>query len=114
MNCPTCGSHNLPNAAFCSQCASRLLQGGDAPAMYRYASRGTTVLVLGILSIMVCSIMGPIAWSMGGEELRRIAAGETSPMGQQSAFAGRICGIVATVMLALTGLFVLWAVATIH
>jgi len=110
--CTRCGSNNLANAAFCSQCASRLAP--EIQPMYRYASRGTTVLVLGILSIMVCSIMGPIAWSMGGEELRRIAAGETSPMGQQSAFAGRICGIVATVMLALTGLFVLWAVATIH
>lgn len=79
--------------------------------MFRYASRGTTVLVLGILSIMICNILGPIAWSMGGEELRRIAAGEAPPQGHQGAFAGRICGMVATVLLILTGLFVVWMFA---
>jgi len=110
--CHNCGSDNLPHAAFCSQCASRLTP--EMQPMYRYASRGTTVLVLGILSIMACSVLGPIAWSMGTEELRRISSGETSPLGQQSAFAGRICGIVSTVLLALGGLFVVWMLAMIR
>jgi len=79
--------------------------------MFRFASRGTTVLVLGILSIVICNILGPIAWSMGGEELRRIASGEAPPQGHQGAMAGRICGIVSTVMLILSGVFVVWMLA---
>jgi len=79
--------------------------------MFRYASRGTTVLVLGILSIVICNILGPIAWSMGGEELRRIAAGEAPAEGHQGATAGRICGMVATVLLALSGVMVVWMLA---
>jgi len=82
--------------------------------MFRYASRGTTVLVLGILSIVICNILGPIAWSMGGEELRRIATGEAPPQGHQGATAGRICGMVSTVMLALSGVFVVWMLAIMH
>jgi len=75
---------------------------------FMYASRGTTVLVLGILSIVLCSLMGPIAWSMGTEELRRIDMGQAPPLGRSSATAGRICGIIASALLMLVGgLFVI-------
>ena len=33
--------------------------------------QGTTILVLGILSLVVCGILGPIAWSMGSKALPR-------------------------------------------
>jgi hypothetical protein len=73
-----------------------------------YPSRGSTVLVLGILSIVLCAFMGPIAWSMGSEELRRIDMGHASPLGRSAATAGRICGIIASALLMLFGgLFVL-------
>jgi hypothetical protein len=51
--------------------------------------------------------MGPIAWSMGNEELRRIDAGQASPMGRGSVTAGRICGIIATSCLLIGGFFML-------
>ena len=73
-----------------------------------YPSRGSTVLVLGILSLVVCAFMGPIAWSMGTEELRRIDMGQASPIGRSGATAGRICGIIASALLMLMGgLFVI-------
>ena len=73
-----------------------------------YPSRGSTVLVLGILSIVLCAFMGPIAWSMGTEELRRIDMGQASPLGRSAATAGRICGIISSALLMLFGgLFVL-------
>jgi hypothetical protein len=76
-----------------------------APAQpqYIYASRATTVLVLGILSLALCAVMGPIAWSMGNEELRRIELGQTPGLARGSAVAGRICGIVGTAMLIIGG-----------
>ena len=74
---------------------------------FQFASRSGAVLTLGILSLAVCSIMGPIAWSMGSEELRRIDAGLTPPQGRGSAQAGRICGIIGTSFLILAGLLFL-------
>lgn len=59
------------------------------------------MLVLGILSLTICGIFGPIAWAMGRGELNRIMAGEASPQGRGLANAGMICGIVGTLVLAL-------------
>lgn len=86
--------------------------GGQMQAMQQYGmyslpERGTTVLVLGILSLVVCSIMGPIAWSMGNEEIRRIDSGMTSPSMRGYAQAGRVCGIISSSLLILVaGFFV--------
>src|SRR5690348_6015244 len=74
---------------------------------YQFAPRSGAVLTLGILSLAVCAIMGPIAWSMGSEELRRIDSGMTPPQGRGSVQAGRICGIIGTSVLILTALLFL-------
>lgn len=81
------------------------------PPQYVHASRATTVLVLGILSLMLCCVMGPIAWSMGNEELRRIDVGQTPDLARGSVVAGRICGIIGTAMLILCGFGMLTAIA---
>jgi hypothetical protein len=67
--------------------------------------RGTTILVLGILSVVLCSFLGPVAWAMGNEEMRRINAGQVDPMTRSNVTAGRICGIVATVLLIVGAIF---------
>jgi hypothetical protein len=77
------------------------------------APRGTTILVLGILSIMLCQVLGPVAWAMGNEELRRIGIGQVDPMTRNSVTAGRICGIVATVLLIISVITVVGMVAFI-
>ena len=64
-------------------------------------SQATTVLVLGIVSLVACGLLGPVAWSMGNTELAAIAAGRRSPEGQGTASAGRILGIIATVFTAI-------------
>jgi hypothetical protein len=62
--------------------------------------QGTTVLVLGILSLVICGVIGPFAWSIGNRALREIDA---APPGyyrnRGNVAAGRICGIIATVLL---------------
>ena len=82
-----------------------------APPQYIYASRATTVLVLGILSLALCSVMGPIAWAMGNEELRRIDVGQAPDLARSSVVAGRICGIISTSLLILGGFVMLMALA---
>ncbi len=65
-----------------------------------YESRSTTILVMGILGLVLCQLLGPVAMVMGNN-LKKEAemAGYPEP-GQ--AKAGRICGIVATVILVLS------------
>jgi hypothetical protein len=92
------------------------------PAPYGYApvfpmqARGTTILVFGVLSLLMCSLFGPVAWSMGSEELRRIDQGQVDPSTRGAAQAGQICGIIATVMLGLVVLIMipLFAAASHH
>jgi uncharacterized membrane protein YjgN (DUF898 family) len=69
---------------------------------YPEASQATTVLVLGILGIVVCGILAPFAWSMGNKELAAIAAGRRPPENRGSANAGRILGIIGSVLLIIT------------
>jgi len=64
--------------------------------------QGTTVLVLGILGLVVCQILGPFAWSMGNKALKEIDASGVVYSNRGSIQAGRICGIVASVLLVVT------------
>ncbi|WP_214317168.1 DUF4190 domain-containing protein [Nonomuraea sediminis] len=69
---------------------------------------GTTILVLGILSLVICSILGPFAWSMGNKALREIDGSGYYYENRGQIQAGRICGMVATwLMIGVVGLYVL-------
>lgn len=59
----------------------------------------TTVLVLGIISIVCCQVAGPIAWFLGNKELQAIRAGISPASGEGTAKAGMIMGIVGTIFL---------------
>ena len=61
--------------------------------------QGTTVLVLGILSLVVCQLLGPVAWVMGNNALVEIDRNPTAYSNRGSVQAGRICGIVSTAIL---------------
>ncbi len=69
------------------------------PAYSALESRSTTVLVLGILSLVVCGLLGPFAWSMG-EKVRKDARaiGRDEPGNNKG---GRICGMIGTILLGL-------------
>jgi len=60
--------------------------------------RGVLILVLGILSIVCCLICGIVAWVMGNNDLRQMAAGTMDPAGRGLTKAGKICGIVGIVL----------------
>ncbi len=61
--------------------------------------RSTTVLVLGILSLVCCGVLGPVAWVMGNTAVREIDAAPGRYTGRDAANIGRILGIIATVLL---------------
>jgi hypothetical protein len=64
--------------------------------------RGTLILVLGILSLIVCAPLGIVAWVMGNGDLKEIDAGLMDPEGRSLTQAGKICGLIATILLALS------------
>ena len=64
--------------------------------------QATTVLILGIVSLVLCQILGPFAWSMGNRVIREIDAAGGALGGRSTANAGRICGIISTVLLGLS------------
>jgi hypothetical protein len=66
------------------------------------SSRATTSLVLGILGFLCCQLCAPFAWYMGKQELAAIRAGTSPASGEGSAKAGMILGLIGTILLILT------------
>jgi len=64
-------------------------------------SQGTTILILGILSIVCCGLLGIAAWIMGNNELKAIDEGRRPPENRGTVNAGRICGIIGVALTAL-------------
>ena len=69
--------------------------------------RGTTVLVLGILGLVVCFICGIIAWSMGASDLKEMRAGRMDRRQESETRIGMILGIIATILAGLGVIFVI-------
>ena len=69
---------------------------------------GTLILVLGILSIVCCGLLGPVAWIMGNNALATLNQGGGDESVRSQVNIGRICGIVGTVFLILG---IIWNVA---
>ena len=79
------------------------------PAPMPYAPdhpRATTSLVLGILGVVLCQVVAPFAWAMGKRTLDEIDASRGMVGGRGAAQAGYILGIVGTVLLGLSLVFV--------
>lgn len=68
---------------------------------YPESGQGGVALVLGILSVVLLPLLGPIAWWLAVREKRAIAAGRRDPNGRGVATAGQVLGIIGTVLFAL-------------
>ena len=66
---------------------------------YPEASEATTALVLGILSFVLCGVLAPFAWSIGNREVQAIDAGRRPPQNRGTAQAGKILGLIGTILL---------------
>lgn len=67
----------------------------------------TLILVLGIIGLLCCGLLGPVAWFMGKQELQGIAEGRINAANEGTVKAGMILGIIATVLLVLS---IVWVV----
>jgi len=70
----------------------------------RSDNEATTIFVLGLLGLVMCQILAPIAWAKGSSYRTTCRVTETTP--NALATTGWVLGIVGTVMLGLSLLFV--------
>jgi uncharacterized membrane protein YjgN (DUF898 family) len=70
----------------------------------------TTILILGICGLVLCQVLGPFAWSMGNKALREIDASGGHMGGRDTVNVGRILGMIATALLVLGALAVVFFV----
>ncbi len=73
--------------------------------------QATTALVLGIVSLVLCQLLGPVAWVVGGRAVKEIDASGGVIGGRSNAQTGRILGMVATGLMALGLLAVIGVLA---
>jgi hypothetical protein len=60
--------------------------------------RGVLILILGILGLVLCFPCGIAAWILGTGDLRQIDSGTMDPTGRGLTQAGKILGIIATIL----------------
>jgi hypothetical protein len=60
---------------------------------------GTLILVFGILGLVICAPLGIAAWVMGSGDLKQMDSGAMDPSGRSLTNAGRILGMIATILL---------------
>jgi hypothetical protein len=81
--------------------------------------RGTLILILGILGLVVCGPLAIVAWLLGSSDLKEMDAGSMDSSGRGLTNAGKICGIIGTILMAI-GLiigvvcFMLFGMAAAH
>lgn len=63
--------------------------------------QGTTILILGIVSLVACGLVGPFAWAMGNTAIREVDANPYAYTNRSNIQAGRILGMVSTGLLVL-------------
>jgi len=116
MFCQACGAQIAESARFCPRCGADpqapSAGTGPRPPTRLQPHRGVAVLVLGILGLVLCFICGIIAWVMGNNDLREIQAGRMDPSGLGLTKAGRICGMIGTILgIVVVGIYVLGIIA---
>lgn len=85
--------------------------GGGQPQSHLQPHRGVLILVFGILGLLICFIFGIVAWVMGNNDLRAMDAGTMDPEGRGLTQAGRIIGMIATILALVVVVF--WIVVVV-
>jgi len=88
-----------------------------APMRYPEESQAVVSLVLSLIGIVACGgVLCPVGWWYGNKEIKAIDAGLRDPTKRDLAMAGKIIGIVGTLLVAVTiiafvGIFIVAALS---
>ncbi|MFL5245167.1 MAG: MJ0042-type zinc finger domain-containing protein [Gemmataceae bacterium] len=113
--CPHCGEIINAWAARCRFCGKDLDEEDEgSPGIHQRRPRrdwephrGTTVLILGVMSIVIPVLgllLGIASWVMGSTDLKKIRNNQMDPEGAGNTQAGWILGIIGTVFQAVVSL----------
>ena len=70
-------------------------------AVPQQASKATVAVVLGVLGIVCCGLLAPVAWYLANEEIKGIDAGRLSEANRGMAQVAKILGIIGSILLVL-------------
>jgi O-antigen/teichoic acid export membrane protein len=105
LYCTGCGQLNRDRATRCRSCGAPLAAPAHtgAPAARPTSSesvetgRGSTILALGILGILVSGlVLGLTAWVMGSRDMKKIRSGRIAEQEKGKTQAGMVLGMIAT------------------
>ncbi|MEV6556502.1 DUF4190 domain-containing protein [Nocardia sp. NPDC051756] len=68
--------------------------------------QATMILILGILSLVFCQVIGPVAWVMGKRALNEIDASGGALGGRSNVMVGYVCGIIASALTIISIIFI--------
>ena len=100
--CPYCGEAIAKAASKCRFCKEYLPGTGSRTLqMKRRSDKATNALVCGILSLVCCNLIGPVAIYLASQAKKEIAASHGKLDGGGMATAGLVLGIISTALLVL-------------
>jgi hypothetical protein len=72
------------------------------------STQAIAALVVGLVSVMTCCglPLAPVAWYLGHQELKAIAEGRSPAAGNGVAMAGKILGMVGTLLMAVLAVWI--------
>lgn len=100
--CHECGAIIRGKAKICPECGVPQPAKHRRREAYRFDGephRGTAILVMGVLSLFIMPLpLGLLAWIWANEDLRKMNAGRMDPEGRGMTQAGKVCGILSSVL----------------
>jgi len=97
--CAVCGTPMQPGTVLCPQ-------GHPQPVLPREHPEGQTVLILGILGLVLCGVLAPIAWIKG----KRVLADMDAQPGvvwsnRGNVQTGQLLGLIGTILIGVVAAF---------
>ncbi len=103
LKCTGCG-YSLTGAVIggsCPECGASIEQSLLTPRSSRTCGAATASMVVGIVSLAVCAVVGPVAIVLYFKAMRDMSRGAYGPSNVTMARAGLIMGVISSILLVL-------------